>query len=94
MLINILYVHDKDQYTNPVYAAIGGFFKTLNAEQPNIKCKTVEISSRQTIEKAPLLLNELSAGHHQTVKYDGISICCHPPFLIAVIFHSLMMSGT
>nr|WGD66911.1 SDR family NAD(P)-dependent oxidoreductase [Bacillus velezensis] len=69
--INILYVHDKDQYTNPVYAAIGGFFKTLNAEQPNIKCKTVEISSRQTIEKAPLLLNELSAGHHEAVKYDG-----------------------
>ncbi len=46
-------------------------FKTLNAERPNIKCKTVEISSRQTIEKAPLLLNELSAGHHQAVKYDG-----------------------
>ncbi|WP_156735089.1 alpha/beta fold hydrolase [Bacillus velezensis] len=69
--INLLYVHDKDQYTNPIYAAIGGFFKTLNAEQPNIKCKTVEISSRQTIEKASLLLNELSAGHHEAVKYDG-----------------------
>ncbi|WP_222128725.1 hypothetical protein, partial [Bacillus velezensis] len=46
------------------------FFKTLNPHHPNIKCKTLQISSTQTIQKPPFLLNELTPRHHETVKCD------------------------
>ncbi|MBL3649446.1 alpha/beta fold hydrolase [Bacillus sp. RHFS10] len=69
--LKFLYMYSKDQYTNPSYAAVSGFFKTLQAEQPNIECKTIEFTTNQTIQIAPVLLDEINGDFNQTVKYEN-----------------------
>nr|WP_314464369.1 SDR family NAD(P)-dependent oxidoreductase [uncultured Clostridium sp.] len=62
--------------TNPIYAAIGGFIKTVNHETSKLNCKAIEIRGEQE-SYTDLLWNELLAedGKIELSYRDGKRFC-------------------